>query len=319
MTKTRIKICPICGAEHTKRKAKCCCVEHSKLLSIQISKARAKPKPEKICPKCGKHHTGVGRFCSRHCANGHIVSEETKRKISLGIHKYVLEHNPNYVHPKEHKHVCKHCGSEFLGRKHQQYCSRECARTGNIQRAIDALKRGLQTLKEQGKIGGYREGSGRSKSGYYKGVYCGSTYELVWLIYQMDHGKDFKRFEGVLEWNGVKYIPDFLQDGKIIELKGYWQEKVDQKCEVARHFGYDIEVLYRKDLEKEFDWVKQHYTYHDLEELYDDYAPKYTYVCSYCGKEFTTNKRIRTETTLCSRTCAGKLAAKRLHTPRSNS
>lgn len=28
-------------------------------------------------------------------------------------------------------------------------------------------------------IGGYRKGSGRSKHGYYKGIYCGSTYELL--------------------------------------------------------------------------------------------------------------------------------------------
>ena len=42
--------------------------------------------------------------------------------------------------------------------------------------------------------GGYRPGSGRAKTGYYKGIYCGSTYELAWVIYQIDNNKDFSRF-----------------------------------------------------------------------------------------------------------------------------
>ena len=46
------------------------------------------------------------------------------------------------------------------------------------------------------KLGGYREGSGRSKSGYYNGIYCGSTYELCWVIYALDTQVKFDRFKG---------------------------------------------------------------------------------------------------------------------------
>ena len=41
--------------------------------------------------------------------------------------------------------------------------------------------------------GGYRRGSGRGKSGWYKNYWCDSTYELCWLIYQLDNGNIPKR------------------------------------------------------------------------------------------------------------------------------
>ena len=41
----------------------------------------------------------------------------------------------------------------------------------------------------KGKTGGIREGAGRSKSGWYKGYYCNSSYELAWVIYSLDNNK----------------------------------------------------------------------------------------------------------------------------------
>lgn len=158
-------------------------------------------------------------------------------------------------------------------------------------------------------MGGYRQGSGRSKSGYYKGIYCGSTYELCWVIYNLDHSVQFTRFPGKLEYDGVKYYPDFLlSDGKtIIETKGYeLQESVDKKTKVAESHGYIVRILRKKDLQKEFDWVKQNYQYKEVFELYDDYKPKYNLVCSECNNMFDRNSKPKTEKVFCSRVCAGK-------------
>ena len=40
-----------------------------------------------ICPKCGiEFENNTNRkFCSRKCANGHIVSQETKNKMSKAL------------------------------------------------------------------------------------------------------------------------------------------------------------------------------------------------------------------------------------------
>ena len=158
-------------------------------------------------------------------------------------------------------------------------------------------------------MGGYRQGSGRSKSGYYKGIYCGSTYELCWVIYNLDHKIEFNRFPSKLECNGVKYYPDFLlSDGKtIIETKGYEsQESVDKKTKVAESFGYIVKVLRKNDLQYAFDYVSLVYRTNKFYELYDGYKPKYKHICDCCKTEFETDGKIKTTTKFCSRICAGR-------------
>ena len=167
----------------------------------------------------------------------------------------------------------------------KQYCSRKCYAKVS---------------------GGYRKGSVRSKAGYYKSIYCESTYELAWVIYQLDNKKEFTRFETILEHNGEKYVPDFLQDGKIVEIKGYMSANVDKQIRVAIANGYEINVLTKDKLKKEFEWVKQNYSYKRLEELYDSYKPKYKYTCDCCNKEFKTDTKKKTAKIFCSRDCLCK-------------
>ncbi len=158
-------------------------------------------------------------------------------------------------------------------------------------------------------MGGYRKGSGRSKSGYYKGIYCGSTYELCWVIYNIDHKIPFERFPGKLEKDGVVYYPDFLlPDGKtIVETKGYEKkESVDKKTKVAESFGYTVKILYKDDLQYAFDHVEKIYNTKKFYELYDGYKPKYKHVCDSCQSEFRTDRKVKTETKFCSRVCAGR-------------
>lgn len=157
--------------------------------------------------------------------------------------------------------------------------------------------------------GGYREGSGRSKSGYYRGIYCGSTYELCWVIHSLDHGIEFVRFPGKLEKDRVVYYPDFLlADGKtIVETKGYEKEEfVNKKTLVAESFGYRVVVLRKNDLKYAFDYVKEKYNTSKFYNLYDSYKPKYEQVCRCCGVVFLTDRLAKSEETFCGRLCAGK-------------
>ena len=156
--------------------------------------------------------------------------------------------------------------------------------------------------------GGYREGSGRSKCGYYKGIYCGSTYELCWVIYNIDHGIEFSRFPGKLENSDVIYYPDFLLADKktIVETKGYEaHESVDKKTKVAESLGYKVIVLRKDDLQHMFDYVERTYNTKKFYILYDDYKPKYSHLCSNCRQVYDTDKNIKTEIKFCSRSCAG--------------
>jgi hypothetical protein len=157
--------------------------------------------------------------------------------------------------------------------------------------------------------GGYREGSGKSKSGYYNGIYCGSTYELCWVIYSIDHKIKFERFPGKLEKDGITYYPDFLlSDGKtIVETKGYEkQEFVDKKTKIAEFFGYSVQVLRKDDLQYAFEYVMKTYNTKRFYELYDGYKPKYKHLCDFCQIEFETDRKIKTEIKFCNRICAGR-------------
>ena len=256
----------------------------------------------KTCPKCGAEHNKTGKFCSRSCANSRSWTQSDKDAIRAGIfssEKVKQLHSSMRVNQAEK--TCPMCGYSFrLPKSHSEdrtYCSRKCYLDDK-----DCKYRAAS-------VGGYREGSGRSRSGYYKGIYCGSTYELCWVIHSLDHGVKFTRFDGMIERDGIRYYPDFLlEDGKtIIETKGYEkQTTVNVKTAVAESYGYTVQVLRKEDLKFAFDYVERQYGTKKFDTLYDNYKPKFTYICHHCSSEFTKDRKIKTDVVFCSRTCCGK-------------
>ena len=243
-----------------------------------------------ICEKCEIEIDGTygsGRFCSRSCANNRGPrSEECKHNISNKL-KGTIPWNKNKVLIKNECRECPTCETQFVVKTSSKkiYCTGKC----------------------NPNWGGYRDGSGRAKSGYYKGIYCGSTYELAWVIYQIDHNQPFKRFDGAIIGKDIKYIPDFIVGNTIIEIKGYEdEESVSRKTKLAESNGYFVKVLRKEDLINEFNWVKENYSYKTLYELYEDYTPKFTYICNNCETEFSRDFKSKTNDVFCSRFCAGK-------------
>jgi hypothetical protein len=55
------------------------------------------------------------------------------------------------------------------------------------------LQRRRHISESMRRFGGYRQGSGRGKKGWYRGYWCDSTYELVYVIFNLDHGIAFSR------------------------------------------------------------------------------------------------------------------------------
>lgn len=251
------------------------------------------------CPKCNtlfdeQGKWGIKQFCSRTCANSRGPrSQAVKDAISATL-SGTVGHTNVYKEcelVERENRSCKECSNIFriLPSSSQIYCSKEC-------RAPH--------------IGGYRQGSGRSKSGHYKGIYCGSTYELAWIIYRLDHNLPVKRFDGYILYNdNRKYYPDFIDGNCIIEIKG-WLSKdtkilVQEKNNAAHAIGYDIKVLFKEDLQQEFSWVKEKYNTDKFYTLYDNNKPKFNYVCNHCNATFDREHPIKTEVKFCGRKCAG--------------
>lgn len=114
-----------------------------------------------------------------------------------------------------------------------------------------------KTAKSYGN-GGYREKSGNSKKGYFRGVYCQSTYELVWVIYNLDHAVEFIRNKTafVYEFEGKtrKYYPDFylIKDQKYVEIKGRMTNNDHAKLD---QFPAEIILLMKSDMNEMFNYV----------------------------------------------------------------
>lgn len=124
------------------------------------------------------------------------------------------------------------------------------------------------------KMGNNNNGN-RSKKGYYKGIWCESQYELAWVIYNLDHNIKFKRFKGYYKYilpDGSihNYFPDFiLDDGSLVEIKGYYTDLVDIKLNAVN--DRKISILYKDDLKFIFDYVCSTYNVkkHLIYQLYD--------------------------------------------------
>lgn len=293
--------CPKCNSTNIRKKGltkdnrqkyfckECCSSFREK------TKKMLKKDTKKICPNCASSFFHkINKYCSKECSHKRILSSETKNKISasmkLGLKEgrvfSLKEYNKNSKKKEDITLFCQQCQKEFFVRPHkknQKYCSPICRKNN---------------------IGGYREHSGNSKSGYYKGIFCNSTYELAWVIYMIDKKIPFKRFNGILSNEKIKYIPDFLvSETKIIEIKGYYQSSVDEKAELAKSLGYEIEILYKEDLKEIFEYVKETYKTNYLESLYDNSKPKYSYICHSCEKEYFSHKKKKTKITFCSLNC----------------
>lgn len=253
-----------------------------------------------ICSKCGKKfikniseysyelmkfRNKLPMYCSRSCANSHKILDETKEKISIGIkrtnNKYPyfsilvarniiksleeykkLTHDEikSFLNISNKKCICKYCNKEFIYIKgeslSQLYCSSECKH---------------KYLSEH--TGGYRKGSGLGKSGWYKGIYCDSSWELAFVVYHLDNNLKIKRCKEYRKYifNNKEhiYIPDFVTDDGIIEIKGYkneqWLEKEKQNP--------DVKVLYKDEIQFYINYVIKKYGT-DFIKLYDNSGKK---------------------------------------------
>ena len=261
----------------------------------------------KICPNCQKIITNKrSTYCSSHCfatytqkdGGHHKWSEEGKKKLSEWAKKNntikfisIRGQKPKVELIKKN---CLNCNIEFttlpnIHDANKKYCSKQCY--------INHAKSGAY----KGRSGGYRIGAGRGKHGWYKGYYCDSSWELAWVIYQLDHNILFKRntkkFPYIFEGQSYSYIPDFiLSNGEYVEIKGWPNKKTESKLS---QFPHKLTILWKPDMENIIDYVKQTYG-RDFIKLYEGNPHnEKKNKCKFCGKP--------AKKYFCSGYCAGKM------------
>lgn len=124
----------------------------------------------------------------------------------------------------------------------------------------ETRKKISETGKLRKSLGGYRFGSGRGKKGTYKGYYCDSSWELAYVIFNLEHNIKFERNEKLFpyEFNGEqhKYKPDFIEGDTYVEVKGYYTEQVEAK---TKAFPYKLKFLDKKTIKPYVDYVVSKY------------------------------------------------------------
>jgi hypothetical protein len=309
-------------------------VQNSKSLSKERKQKEYEATP-KVCKNCGETYyknwakTVKSEFCSRECARSYstkIKRDEISKKVSdklkgrlvgnalntkglKGVNNKNVSVEELRIEYSKNPNKCEFCGKELsYERRQRKTCSRKCQ--------DELWKLWLKTNKtmmaEKGFGGGYRKGSVRSRYGYYKGIYCASTYELVFLIYSLEHNISIERntkfFEYELNGEIKHYLPDFKIGNKYVEIKNYNREDVIAKTNALLDKGEIIEVLYYDDLEHMMCYIDTKYgTFHNrstnnYQTLYDDYKPKYTFICEHCGKEVSKDRKVG-KMRFCSREC----------------
>lgn len=200
------------------------------------------------CENCNTLHDGTygaGRFCSIKCARG--FSTKKKRKEINEKVKNKLTKDP-YIK------ICKGCESTFKTKKpHIQYCSMSCASTHSGTNGM------TWTVKDSSKMGGLRNGGGRTKVFEYINAYNDKMYLNVDEI-QIAKILDESGYEWVrnsvgfhyetLDGNSRKYYPDFYVPSLnlYVEYKGWVTSEMEHKMKDAvSKSGIKLLVIYSND------------------------------------------------------------------------
>lgn len=250
---------------------------------LNIYKER-QAKQKKYCLHCGRELVSwQTKFCSNSCSATYnnlkrcpmpeeskkLISEKLKNYYNIPINRINLSKSKvgdrnQYNDDLELIRICKYCGEKFIVNKKSNgrysnatCCSEECKR------------KYLSKNSKDKKCGGLKEGSAKSyKHGWYKNIYCDSSWELAFVLWHFDNNIEIKRSKEVRKYkiNDIEYnfYPDFEVNNKIYEIKGIKNEISDAK----QLYNNDIIFLYRKDMEIYLKYARDKYG-RDFIKLYD--------------------------------------------------
>lgn len=249
----------------------------SKEIAKKISQQKIKSNIYNIqCPVCGKYKQirmtlntfEKGKYtktCSSECAHKLTTQNtnkiELRKKISEGMKRFAQTcTEEQYIHAFGGQRLenvicnCEYCGKEFKKseRNKSKFCSNECMKASRHKK--------LSNIAKKSNFGGYYENSiKKHHHGNYKGLHYDSSWELAYIIYCLDHNIEIKRCDEIryYEINGIKkkYIPDFIVNNEIIEIKGYFNKISQIKAEQ----NPDIKILMKNDMKQYITYAQRTY------------------------------------------------------------
>lgn len=242
----------------------------------EIEQRRRQSRNKKIsrtlnCVVCGKEYElvltdkayEVGKYkkcCCKSCSNALTFKNKDKKELN----EKRAEANKKF-YKLTHLRTCCNCGIEYWDNTDyhsKKYCSEKCMKEAKHNKLSIAAKRN--------NLGGLHPETTHTfyKRGYYKGIHCDSSWELAFLIYCLDHNIDIKRNYDYLiyEFEGkeFKFYPDFIVNGKYIEIKGFYTAKNKAKREQIQN----VEFIDKTGIQKYLQYAVSKYG-NAFTDLYD--------------------------------------------------
>ena len=111
----------------------------------------------------------------------------------------------------------------------------------------------------------------KGKAGWYNGYHCMSSWELAYVIYNIEHSIPFKQNKEwfTYEYQGQthRYLPDFIEGDTYIEIKGFYDDKTQIKINQFPN-NLKLKVLEKNDMTPYIDYVISKYG-KDFTKLYE--------------------------------------------------
>ena len=105
-----------------------------------------------------------------------------------------------------------------------------------------------------------RRKKSRIKKGWWNGFKIDSGWEMMYVLYCQDHGiniiRNTEKFPYTYLKKQYRWIPDFIVEGKYVEIKG---REVARTFAKYKHFKHDLTILRRADLIDVFRYVETKY------------------------------------------------------------
>lgn len=238
------KRCPKCNKDislsNFDRHMKSC--DNKKNIKAKDKESWLLPNGKYQCPYCYKEFSNSG-------IDSHIWRTHGEGK----------DHNPNAGYKNDNRQIWNKGLTKETSRTVKKMS--EAISKGLTGRVVSDKTKQIISKALKGKTGGCREGSGKGKSGWYNNYWCDSSWELAFVIYNIEHSINFKRntqkFEYQFKDEKHYYYPDFImEDGSYIEIKGWDNGRTQAKIEF---FPFKIKILFKNDIKKYLDYAIDKY------------------------------------------------------------
>ena len=195
-------------------------------------------------------HDGLNcEFCSKLCKN----------KNSLAQHELRCKHNP---YRKDFNNLATFVKIEPTEAKQNRY--EKCRAT-----LLSKIASGEVLYDDKVRA--------KYKFGTYRGYHCDSSWELAFVIYNLDHNIKFSRNTECFSYQYEKethyYYPDFVINNTYYEIKSYFTDKVYAKCE-AFPDDKQLVIIDKTKIQPYLDYCVEKYG-KDFITLYDKASPSW--------------------------------------------